>query len=194
MKTKKIILASSSVYRKTLLQRLLVNFSCESPDIDETRGDNETATELAGRLAVEKAARVAGRHASGLIIGSDQVAVLDSRLLGKPGDFSEARRQLAAMSGRQVDFHTGLCLFNAGSGRYQADVITYSVRFRPLTAEDIEHYLSRERPLHCAASFKAEQLGIALVEEMEGNDPTALIGLPLIRLCQMLRGEGLQLP
>lgn len=190
----KIILASSSVYRKALLQRLFANFSCESPAIDETRKDNEHAMALVRRLAVEKAACIARRHASGLIIGSDQTATLGAALLGKPGDLGEARRQLTEMSGRPVDFLTGLCLFNARNGRYQADVIACRVRFRPLTAAEIDNYLSRERPLQCAAAFKAEQLGIALVEGMDCSDPTALIGLPLIRLCEMLRGEGLRLP
>ena len=190
----KIILASSSISRKALLQRLFTDFSCESPDIDETRKDNEAAPALVRRLAIEKAARVAGRHAAGLVIGSDQVAALGDALLGKPADLAEARRQLTEMSGRAVDFLTGLCLLNARSGRCQADVIACRVRFRPLTPAEIDNYLSREAPLQCAATFKAEQLGIALIEGMDCSDPTALIGLPLIRLGEMLRGEGLTLP
>ena len=190
----KIILASSSIARRALLQRLFADFSCESPDVDETRKDNEAAPALVRRLAIEKAARVAGRHDAGLIIGSDQVAALGGALLGKPADLEEARRQLSAMSGRAVDFLTGLCLLNAQSGRCQADVITCRVRFRPLTPAEIDNYLSREAPLQCAAAFKAEQLGIALIEGMDCSDPTALIGLPLIRLGEMLRGEGLAVP
>lgn len=145
---------------------------------------------MVGRLAEWKARRVAGREPAALVIGSDQVAVLNGTILGKPGDHSRAVEQLQQASGCSVIFYTGLCLLDSASGHCQITVEPFQVVFRTLTGEMIEHYLQREQPYHCAGSFKSEGLGIALFERLEGDDPTSLIGLPLIRLVQMLEAAG----
>jgi MAF protein len=189
-----LILASSSSYRRELLARLRLPFACVSPDIDETPRPGETPRDLVLRLAVEKARAVARKHGGALVIGSDQAAVLGDSILGKPLTRERAIVQLSAMSGRSVEFLTGLCLLNAQSGQQQVDCVTYTVHFAELARETIERYVDLEQPFNCAGSFKSEALGICLVSRFEGGDPTALIGLPLIRLTEMLRFLGVQVP
>lgn len=188
----KLILASSSIYRRELLKRLQLPFEVEAPEVDETPLPNEAPQHTALRLAQAKARKVAERHADALIIGCDQVATLDGMQLGKPLTHDNAVRQLRLMRGRCVTFHSALCLFNAASGHMQAEDVVYEVQFRQLGDEQIERYLRKEQPYHCAASAKSEGLGIALIEWMRGDDPNALIGLPLIRLIEMLRNEGIE--
>ena len=187
----KIILASTSPYRRELLGRLGIEFSVCSPDVDETRLPGESPLELVRRLSEAKArAGAAQQTGDVLVIGSDQVAVIDDQVLGKPGTAERACEQLARLSGQRVTFLTGLCLYNSAQRRAQVEVIPFTVVFRHLTARQIEDYVQREQPLNCAGSFKSEGLGVALFEAMEGDDPTALIGLPLIRLVSMLEAEG----
>lgn len=186
----KIILASSSEYRKTLLERFNVPFTSISPDIDESPRSAESPTEQVKRLAIAKARKVSERQAEALIIGSDQLAVLNGSILGKPGCHSLAAQQLQAMKGQSVRFYTGVCVLNTVTANVQYDCIAVEVKFRDYSDELIERYLLAERPYHCAGSFKSEQLGIILVESIECPDPTALIGLPLIRLSEMLTNEG----
>jgi MAF protein len=188
-----LILASSSPFRRELLQRLGLPFETAVPDADETPLADETPQALVRRLAEMKARAVGATH-SGLIIGSDQVASTGSDILGKPGTHEKALAQLAFLSGKRVSFHTGLCLLNSASNDIQVDVVPFHVRFRPLTEAQIERYLTAEQPYNCAGSFKSEGLGITLFERMEGEDPTALIGLPLIRLTSMLANAGIVLP
>ncbi|MFP4272903.1 MAG: Maf family protein [Halothiobacillaceae bacterium] len=187
---KRLILASSSPYRRALLDRLGLPFECVKPEVDEAARPGETPEQLVLRLARAKAEAVAGSRPGSLVIGSDQVAVLGDRVLGKPGGETAARRQLAAASGQVVRFLTGLCLV-AADGSTESAMVPYSVRFRSLNEAQINAYLDREQPFDCAGSFKSEGLGVALFESMEGEDPTALVGLPLIRLCSMLRAAGL---
>lgn len=190
-----LLLASSSPYRRTLLERLHLPFECQSPDIDESHRPGEPPEQLVRRLAEQKARALAERHDHHLIIGSDQVAALpDGRILGKPHDFARAREQLRAASGSSVTFHTGLCLLNSQSGRTQIDRIPFTVHFRTLDDADIERYLRIEEPYDCAGSFKSEGLGICLFRSTEGEDATSLIGLPLIRLIDMLLAEGVRIP
>lgn len=188
-----LILASSSVYRRELLQRLQINFSTVSPHIDETALAKEQPKETAIRLAVQKAQKVGTEYAHALIIGCDQVATLDGEQLGKPLNHQKATKQLQKMRGKTVSFYTGLCLFNAETGRLQSDVAQYEVTFRNLTDSQIENYLNKEQPYHCAGSAKSEGLGICLMESMVGDDPNALIGLPLIKLITMLQNEGVNI-
>ncbi len=187
----KLILASSSIYRRELLERLQLPFSVESPDVDETPFADEQPEQTALRLAQMKARKVAEHHAEALVIGCDQVATLDGQQLGKPLTHDNATRQLRLMRGRSVTFHSALCLYNAATGSMQARVEPYEVCFRQLSDEQIERYLLKEQPYHCAGSAKSEGLGIALIEWMRGDDPNALIGLPLIRLITMLQNEGM---
>lgn len=186
----KLILASSSVYRRELLSRLQIPFTCISPEIDETPLANELPQETALRLAQEKARKVGAQHHDALIIGCDQVATLDNQQLGKPLNHENATRQLRLMRGRQVIFHSALCLLNSQTQHMQAEVVPYVVQFRNLTDAQIENYLCKEQPYHCAGSAKSEGLGIAIIEKMTGEDPNALIGLPLIALINMLNKEG----
>jgi MAF protein len=188
-----LVLASSSPYRRELLDRLGLDYTTVSPDIDETTLPGETADALVERLAEQKARAVGATH-QGLIIGSDQVATIDQEILGKPGSHDKAVAQLTRLSGNRVIFHTGLCLLATSNHELQVDVVPYIVQFRRLTAEQIERYLRTETPYNCAGSFKSEGLGITLFEKMAGDDPTALIGLPLIRLTEMLCRAGLELP
>lgn len=183
---KKLILGSSSVFRKSLLEKLGLEFECDSPDIDETPLKNEHPKEMVARLAVAKAKAIAGRHANSLIITSDQCATLDNNIIGKPGDHANATQQLLNASGRSVTFYTSLCLYNSQSDDYQLTVEPFHVHFRELNAAQIENYLQREQPYNCAGSFKSEGLGISLFERLEGDDPNTLIGLPLIKLIAML--------
>lgn len=186
----KLILASSSIYRRELLERLQIPFSVISPEIDETPLPNESPEATALRLAQEKARKIGQVQPDSLIIGCDQVATLDSAQLGKPLTHDNAARQLHMMRGRTVTFYSALCLFNSSTGNMQAQVIPYEVKFRSLSDEQIENYLLKEQPYHCAGSAKSEGLGIALIEWMRGDDPNALIGLPLIALTSMLEREG----
>jgi len=191
--TPTVTLASTSPFRKELLQRLGIPFTTAAPDVDETPLANESAEALVRRLSEAKARAIASSH-RGLIIGSDQVAATGSKLLGKPGTHERALEQLRNLSGKQVTFHTGLCLLDTETDTVQVDVIPFSVKFRRLEDNQIERYLQRDQPYHCAGSFKSEGLGITLFEYMDGVDPTALIGLPLIRLTSMLMQSGIALP
>ena len=189
-----LILASTSAYRRGLLQRLAVPFETRSPRTEEAPLPGESAGDMALRLAESMARSIATEHPRALIIGSDQTVAADGAIIGKPGDADTARRQLLAASGNWRTFHTALCLLNTTSGRLHAELVDYRVKFRTLDAEEIDRYLQREQPFDCAASMKSEGLGIALLESMEGPDPTALVGLPLIALCRMLRAEGVSVP
>lgn len=189
-----LILASSSPYRRELLARLHLPFEWASPDIDEHRNDDETATALVKRLAREKAHALAGRYPAHLIIGSDQVAVLGEQILGKPHTFDKACEQLLAASGNHVTFLTGVALLNTQTGQCQVDCVPFSVHMRELTLPRIERYLRTEQPYDCAGSFKCEGLGISLFEAIDNRDPSALIGLPLIALCRLLRKAGFAVP
>lgn len=185
-----LILASSSPYRRELLERLGLPFGVVSPEVDEAALPGEEPRQTALRLAQAKARKVAETHPDALVIGCDQVATLDGMQLGKPLTHDNAVRQLRLMRGRTVLFHSALCLYNAASGSMQAEDVVYEVRFRDLADAQIERYLKREQPYHCAGSAKSEGLGIALIEYMRGDDPNALIGLPLITLIDMLQREG----
>lgn len=186
----KIVLGSSSPFRKTLLERLQVDYSCDSPDIDESPMQGESVKDMVTRLAVAKAEDIANRHDNALIIGSDQSAILNGEILSKPGNFENACKQLARASAQKITFHTGLCLLNSKTGNIQSSCVPYTVVFKELTTSMIENYLHKEEPYNCAGSFKSEGLGIALFERFEGDDPNALIGLPLIRLVEFLGNEG----
>jgi MAF protein len=186
-----LILASTSPYRRALLERLGLPFSVSKPGVDETRLPDEAAEQMVCRLAQAKAAVVAREHPTAWVIGSDQCAVLDGQILGKPGTHARALEQLKAASGKQVVFHTGLCLMQHASGFEHVLNVPFSVHFRELSEQEIEHYLQREQPYDCAGSFKSEGLGITLFQSMRGDDSSSLIGLPLIALCAMLRAAGL---
>ena len=185
-----IVLASTSKYRRELLARLGLAFEVAAPGVDESPLTGEAPQETASRLAEAKARAVAERFPQAIIIGSDQVAVLDGLPLGKPGNHANAVRQLKAMRGKEVVFHTALCLYHPPSGRTQARVVPYFVRFRDYSDAQIERYLEREQPYDCAGSARCEGLGIVLIAEMRGEDPNALIGLPLIALTEMLAEQG----
>lgn len=185
-----LILASTSPFRKELLARLQLPFDTASPEVDETPLVGETPEQTALRLSEAKARAVAQRFPDALIIGSDQVACLDGNIYGKPGTHERAVEQLKAMRGRTVNFYTGLCLLNAATGAIHLRGIPTLVTFRELTDGEIERYLKKEQPYNCAGSAKSEGLGIAVIARMEGNDPNALIGLPLIALCDLLGEEG----
>jgi len=187
---RRLILASTSVFRRELLARLQLPFTAEAPVADETPQPGETAQQLAARLAEVKARSLAGEQPDALIIGADQVAELDGELMGKPGNHPRAVVQLTKAAGRSVNFVTGLCLLDAASGRNAVEIDLFRVHLRALSPEQIERYLQREQPYQCAGSFKSEGLGIALFERLEGDDPTSLIGLPLIRLTRLLAAEG----
>ena len=188
-----LILASSSEYRRQLLQKLLIPFNSISPNVDESALAGEKPQETALRLAQEKAKKIGNEYPHALVIGCDQVATLDGEQLGKPLNHNNATTQLQKMRGREVLFHSALCLYNAATGNMQADVVPYLVKFRQLSDEQIESYLTKEQPYHCAGSAKSEGLGIALIEHMLGEDPNALIGLPLIKLVTMLKNEGIEI-
>jgi septum formation protein len=190
MSTLQLILASSSIYRRELLERLQLPFTVVSPDVDETPLPGEAPEDTALRLAQEKARKVGKSHQQALIIGCDQVATQDGLQLGKPLIHDNAVKQLRMMRGRSVTFHSALCLYNASTDSMQAEVVPYIVEFRDLSDAQIENYLRKEQPYHCAGSAKSEGLGIALIAAMQGNDPNALIGLPLITLISMLQNEG----
>lgn len=191
---RRLVLASTSPFRRELLGRLQLPFETAAPEVDEAALPGEAPAATAERLALEKAKAVAARFPDALIIGSDQVAHEGERAYGKPGTRDNAISQLQAMRGKTVVFHTGLCLLNAASGRAQVCGVPTEVRFRELSDAEIERYLDREDALNCAGSAKSEGLGIALLESLRGDDPNALVGLPLIALCRMLRAEGVPLP
>ncbi|SDY15688.1 nucleoside triphosphate pyrophosphatase [Nitrosomonas sp. Nm33] len=188
----RIILGSSSLYRRELLQRLKLPFETANPAIDETPLQDETPEATALRLAENKAYAIAAIYNDALIIAADQVAVLEGIQLGKPLNYANAVKQLRLMRGKEIVFYTALCLLNSHTNRLQTCVVPYFVKFRELSDQQIERYLSKEQPYHCAGSAKSEGLGIALIERMKGDDPNALIGLPLIALVNMLLAEGVE--
>lgn len=188
--TPRLILASSSAYRRELLSRLQLPFEAISPDIDETPHAGETPDATALRLAAEKAAAIAHLHPDALVIGSDQVATLDGDQIGKPGDHARALAQLQKMRGREVVFHTALCLWDGRSGTHDVENVQTFVTFRDLPDAELDAYLRIEQPYDCAGSAKNEALGIAILERIDSSDPTALTGLPLIALTSMLRRAG----
>jgi len=190
MKTTRLILASSSAYRRDLLSRLHLPFDVQVPDIDENPLPGESPSATALRLAREKAAAVAKRHPGALVIGSDQVATLDDEQIGKPGSHAAALAQLQKMRGREVIFHTALCLWDGRNSTHQLEDIRTQVKFRDLPDAELDAYLRIEQPYDCAGSAKNEALGIAILERIDSNDPTALTGLPLIALTGMLRAAG----
>jgi len=186
-----LILGSSSPFRAELLHKLGLSFVQASPDIDESAHEGESPTELVERLAREKALAIAQTHPEGLIIGSDQVAVIDNDILGKPGNHQKAMVQLKQASGRDVTFLTGLALYNAKTEQLQSLVEPFIVHFRELSDKQIDYYLKKEQPYQCAGSFKSEGFGISLFSKLVGDDPNTLIGLPLIRLIELLANENI---
>jgi septum formation protein len=189
-----LVLASTSTYRRDLLARLQIPFEVAAPDADESPLAGESPANTAERLAEVKARAVGARYPNALIIGSDQVAYNAGTRFGKPGTRDKAAAQLRAMSSSSIVFHTGLCLLNTSTGTAQIRGITVEVGFRSLSEAEIQRYLDKEDALNCAGSAKSEGLGIALMRYLRGDDPNALIGLPLIALCDMLRAEGIELP
>ncbi|WP_409307123.1 Maf family protein [Pectobacterium sp. B1J-3] len=186
-----IVLASTSPYRRALLEKLAIPFVCAAPDIDESPHPGEDAFTLVTRLAESKAQALAIHYPNHLIIGSDQVCVLENTITGKPHNKANATRQLQQASGKCVSFFTGLALFNSAAQKMQSSVEPFDVHFRVLTETEISGYLDKEQPWNCAGSFKSEGLGIALFDRLDGRDPNALIGLPLIALLAMLKAEGI---
>lgn len=187
-----LVLSSSSHARKALLQRLRLPFEIIVPDIDESPQPNETPRQLVERLAIEKAKVHAKQFKDALIIGSDQVALIHGKIIGKPDNHQHAVEILTQVSGHEIQFYTGLCLYNTKHNRLQSSVEKYTVVYKDLNPEMIENYLHNERPYHCAGSIRVEGLGIALMKELRGIDPTTLTGLPLIALVDMLLNEGVR--
>ena len=194
IKDQKIILASSSPYRKELLKRLDITFTTVSPEINERYFQDELISDYVLRLAKTKAESIVSKNDTSLIIAADQALQCDKKILGKPGNYNKAKEQLIFMSNRSLIFYTGLCLINTETKIIEEDVVSFRVDFRKLTESEIENYLVKEKPYDCVGSFKSEKLGISLLKKMNGDDPTALIGLPLIRLCKMLRNQGVDIP
>lgn len=190
----KLILASSSKYRKILLEKLGISFQCISPQVDETRNSGESPGALVKRLAIQKAAVVAENHPKSLVIGSDQLAVFRAQIIGKPGSHEKAVEQLTHFSGQTIDFLTAVSVQCVQSGYSEHHTDLTRVFFRHLKPDEIERYLQKEKPYDCAGAFKAESLGIVLFEKISSDDPTALTGLPMIHASNMLRQAGLQLP
>ena len=188
----KLLLASSSPFRRQILNKLRIPFTCASPDIDETPLSAETPQQYVERLAIEKAQALANQYPEHWIIGSDQTSVLDDEIRGKPLTRDKAIRQLQQSSAKHVQFYTGLCLLNAASGQYVSLIEPFSVHFRELSTTEIERYIDLEQPLNCAGSFMVEGLGINLFEKLEGRDENSLIGLPLIGLLELMRKAGLE--
>lgn len=193
MNSQPIILASTSIYRSQLLSTLQIPFQTASPDVDETPLLGESAPQTSQRLSQLKAQAVAQQFPDALIIGSDQVALLEGAQLGKPMTHDNAVRQLRSMRGKTVDFYTAVSLFNSRTQDMQTALAETKVRFRDLSDEEIERYLLKEQPYHCAGSAKSEGLGIALIQSIQGDDPNALIGLPLIALVDMLKKQGVNI-
>jgi len=189
-----LVLASSSKYRQELLKKLHLDFIACGSYVDESPMPDEAPDELAIRLSLAKAQALAKSYPKHLIIGSDQVAACDQHLLGKPGNRENATQQLRAQSGQTVTFYTGICVLNSCSGEYFSDIDICSVHFRTLSEQQIEHYLDIDQPYDCAGSFKSEGYGITLFEKIEGEDPNALVGLPLIKLVRILQRFGLAIP
>jgi len=194
IKDQKIILASSSPYRKELLKRLDITFTTVSPEVNERYFQDELISDYVLRLAKTKAESIVSKNDNTLIIAADQALQCDKKILGKPGNYNKAKEQLIFMSNRSLTFYTGLCLINTETKIIEEDVVSFRVDFRKLTESEIKNYLVKEKPYDCAGSFKLEKLGISLLKKMNGDDPTALIGLPLIRLCKMLRNQGVNIP
>ena len=188
----KIILASSSPFRKKLLDRLHLDYDCHSPDIDETIATDEDASTYVCRLARSKAEQVAMRYPEAIVIGSDQCALLGEEILGKPGSHEKALQQLQATQGKTVVFHTAICVLNLSTGFSAVEDVVFEVEFRKLSDQQLEHYLRVEQPYQCAGSFKAEGYGACLFNRMSGDDPTSLIGLPLLKLTRMLESAGVE--
>jgi len=191
---KQLVLASTSPFRKTLLAKLQLEFATASPNIDESQDPNEKVDDFVQRLSLEKAQAVMPQYPNALIIGSDQVACIEGVILGKPLNHQKAVEQLTQAAGKNVIFYTGLTLLNSETLKAQILCELFRVQFRKLTKQEIERYLLAEKPYNCAGSFKSEALGISLFEKFSGEDPNTLIGLPLIKLCQMLRKEGFLIP
>ncbi|MEA3219688.1 Maf family protein [Immundisolibacter sp.] len=189
-----LVLASTSPTRRELLGRLGLPFDVHAPQVDETPLPDEAPTALALRLARAKAEAAAVTFPAHLIIGSDQVAVVGARVLGKPGDRARAAEQLALSSGQVMVFQTAVCLFSSVTGQVATRLVPFDVELRRLSRVDIERYLDREQPFGCAGSLRSEGLGVTLCQRMSGDDPTALLGLPLIALCELLRDQGVALP
>ncbi len=188
--SKPLILASTSPFRKQLLEKLNLPFSCCSPEVDETPLENESPADLVLRLAKLKAATGADKYSEGIVIGSDQVAVINNKIIGKPLNRETAIEQLSQSSGQAITFYTGLAVHNVKNGNVEAIVEPYIVHFRTLSQQAISNYVDIEQPFYCAGSFKCEGLGIALFEQLEGKDPNTLIGLPLISLIDLLHRQG----
>ncbi|MGH8751962.1 MAG: Maf family protein [Burkholderiales bacterium] len=192
MSAPQLVLASTSVYRRELLERLQLPYSVAAPGVDESPLPDEEPAQTAQRLALTKAKAVQSRFSEALIIGCDQVASLQGVLLGKPHTYDNAFKQLQFMRGKTVVFHTALCLLNARTGNNQTRLVLCQVKMRDYSDAQIANYLAREQPYHCAGSAKSEGLGIALMASVQGEDPSALIGLPLIALVDLLQNEGVQ--
>lgn len=189
-----LILGSTSPFRAQLLNKLQLPFQQQKPECDESPLAGESPKILAKRLAIEKAKSISSQFSQHLIIGSDQTATIDGTgIIGKPHTTENAIKQLEASSGKVVTFYTGLCLYNSQEQRFESCIETIKVHFRVLSTKQILRYIQQDNPLQCAGSFKSEGLGISLLEKLEGNDPNALVGLPLIRLCEMLRKEGVDI-
>lgn len=186
-----LVLGSTSIFRKMILDKLNLPFDCAKPNIDETALADETPQALVERLAIEKAQAVASEFPNALIIGSDQVAVCEGEILGKPHNFENGVKQLTKFSNKSVTFYTGLCVYNSATKQSYSLVEPFIVHFNPLTLSEIENYLQAEQPYNCAGSFKSEGLGICLFKKLEGDDPNTLIGLPLIKLVSLLKQQGL---
>jgi len=190
MPNPRLILGSSSPFRKALLDRLMIPFDTANPNIDETALNGETPIELVERLAIAKAQEIAKTNPNALIIGSDQVALHGQEIVGKPHTHERAVEQLKTASGKKIELYTGLALVNSETGTIQSEIVPFSVHFKQLSDSTIERYLQKEKPYNCAGSVRSEGLGVALFEKFEGDDPNALIGLPLIRLVAMLENQG----
>jgi MAF protein len=188
---KTLVLGSTSPFRKSILEKLNLAFECAKPNVDETALANETPQALVERLAIEKAKAVANEFPDALIIGSDQVAVCDGEILGKPHTFENGVKQLSKFSNKSVTFYTGLCVYDSATNKVTSLVEPFIVHFNKLSLLEIESYLKAEQPYNCAGSFKSEGLGICLFEKLEGDDPNTLIGLPLIKLVTLLKQHGL---
>lgn len=188
-----LILASSSPYRRAILDKLNLNYEANSPDINESELENESAQDYVARLAVNKARALQARYPDALIIGSDQTAIINGTIIGKPGSFENAVKQLQDASGQVITFLTAVCVLNCRTNQAQTEVVPFNVHFRILDEQMISNYLHAEQPYNCAGSFKSEGLGIALFDKLEGDDPNTLIGLPLIRLIRMLENEGIKI-
>lgn len=188
-----LILASTSPFRQKLLERLNLTFQVYRPEVDETPLPGEPANQLVERLSINKARAAKNHFDSGLVIGSDQVCTIGDEILGKPGNHKNALRQLKLASGKTVNFLTGLCLYDIDSGHEQSLVEPFGVVFRPLTDQQIEHYLEIEQPYQCAGSFKSEGFGITLLEKFIGNDPNTLVGLPMIQLIKLLHNRSINI-